>query len=481
MTTHSLRRVIAQLGLALALLLAAAACAQNTQPPIPTAESPISESPVSESPTPQSPISPSTWPPAPPNTIAVDATLRSGPISPLLFGTNYGPWSAVPFDLLDATRASGLTILRWPGGEWGDRNTITTSLLDRYVAFTRDIGVEPTIHVRLLNGTPEAAAELVRYANIEKGYGIKYWAVGNEPNLYPPDDEYPPERIAADWRAIARAMEAVDPSILLMGPEVTGYLAPPANDDFSTEARAVVQEFLRVNGDLVDVVTIHRYPFPLSQTAPPPTIDELAASTLEWDPMLGDLRDMIRQTAGRDIPIGVTEFNANWSKQAGGEATPDSIPGALWLADVLGRMITNRVTIGTHFALQSGPVLGAWGLMDRAALRPQFYVYPIYARFGRELVYASAGGDGGAHPTVSAYAALGEGGALTVLVINRSAAAADFTLALANHPGGAAEFYRLDAERVAAGTAAEPAGTVELSDGAALAVPPLSMTLYIWP
>ena len=488
MSPHHRRRFILPVTLLITLLLLAAcasAPAVDDAPADATTDSAAAESAPTGSAAvattePASPLSdPATWPAADPGIIAVDAAVRAGPISPLLFGTNFGPWSAVPFDLLDETRAAGLTLVRWPGGEWGDRNTITPALIDRFVAFAFDIGAEPLIHVRLLDGTPEAAAELVRYANVEKGYAIRYWAVGNEPNLYPPDEEWPAERIANDWRAIAQAMLAVDPDIVLMGPEVTGYLAPPANDPFTNEARAVMQEFLRVNGDLVDVVTIHRYPFPLSLTDPPPTVDQLAGSTAEWDSMLADLRDMIRQTAGRDIPIGVTEFNANWSKQGNGEATPDSVPGALWLTDVLGRMIRARAVVGTQFALQSGPVLGFWGLMDRAAVRPQFYVYPLYAHFGSELVYAAAGpGDGPAR--VSAYAALGDADELTLLVINQGTTAADFTLRLAGHDGGPAEVYRLDAERVAAGTvASEATETTELADGATLTLPPQSATLYV--
>ncbi len=38
--------------------------------------------------------------------------------------------------------------------------------------------------MRLLDGTPEKAAELVRYTNIEKKYGVVYWSIGNEPNLF---------------------------------------------------------------------------------------------------------------------------------------------------------------------------------------------------------------------------------------------------------------------------------------------------------
>jgi hypothetical protein len=46
------------------------------------------------------------------------------------------------------------------------------------------LGAEPSISVRLHGGTPEAAAELVRYTNIEQGYAVRYWSIGNEPSLY---------------------------------------------------------------------------------------------------------------------------------------------------------------------------------------------------------------------------------------------------------------------------------------------------------
>lgn len=420
-------------------------------------------------------IDPAEWPAAEPGTIRVDAGLRSGPISPLLYGTNFGPWISVPVDLKDEAVGAGLTFLRWPGGEYGDRNNVRPEQIDQFVKLARELGTEPSIHVRLLNGTPEQAAELVRYANIEKGYGLKYWAIGNEPNLYP-DGEDDIDKVNANWRAIAEAMLAVDPDILLLGPEVTGYLPGTVTDDFTTEARAMTAAFLEANGDLVNIVTIHRYPLPPNMNSPRPTAAELAATTPEWDGMLSDLRAMIREKTGRDIPIGVTEFNANWSKQAGGEGTPDSIAGAVWLVDVLGRMIRQRVEIGAHFALQSGTSQGAWGLLDRFAVRPQYYVYPFMTHFGRELVAATV--DEG-QQNVTAYAALNDDGALTLLIVNRGEEPVDLFLRLAGHPGGEAEYYRLDAERVAAGTVADVVGTTMVEDGIGLSVVPLSATLYV--
>jgi hypothetical protein len=199
--------------------------------------------------------------------------------------------------------------------------------------------------------------------------------------------------------------------------------------------------------------------------------------------MIADLRQLIVDTTGRDLPIGITEFNSNWSKQSGAETTPDSVGSAVWLADVLGRLAVNRVFLGNQFALQTGPVIGVFGLLERTSVRPSYYVYPLMAEFGSELVYASVGDDeGGVHPRVTAYAATRpDDGALTLWVINRGAEPAEFALDLAGHPGGSGEVYRLDAERVEAGTVTTPAGSITLSDGMALSVAPQSATLYIVP
>ena len=62
---------------------------------------------------------------------------------------------------------------------------------DTAVAYARSIGAEPIIQVPLLADnsgqppTPATAAAMVTYANVTKGYGIKYFSIGNEPDLYP--------------------------------------------------------------------------------------------------------------------------------------------------------------------------------------------------------------------------------------------------------------------------------------------------------
>jgi hypothetical protein len=150
--------------------------------------------------------------PARPGALVVDVGRDLGPISPYIYGSNHGPWTAVPFNMLQAAVDARITALRWPGGAWGDENDIQTYQLDSFFTLCQQMGAIPTISVRLLDGTPEAAAALVHYANIEQGYKIQYWSIGNEPTLFEAQTKqtYDTVRFNREWRAIAKAMKAVD-------------------------------------------------------------------------------------------------------------------------------------------------------------------------------------------------------------------------------------------------------------------------------
>ena len=91
------------------------------------------------------------------------------------------------------------------------------------------VNANAMINVRLENGTPQQAAQLVQYVNIGKKYNVRYWAIGNEPSLYAADlkSNYDTVQFNKDWRAFALAMKAVDPSIQLIGPEIHQFTDQP--------------------------------------------------------------------------------------------------------------------------------------------------------------------------------------------------------------------------------------------------------------
>ena len=103
-----------------------------------------------------------------PDTLFAEPSTSLGPISPYLYGTNYGPMHAVSLDVLPLAESGGFTVLRFPGGAWTDTVDMKPFQIDQLIAFSKQLGAIPTISVRMLGGEPETAAELVRYTNIQK-------------------------------------------------------------------------------------------------------------------------------------------------------------------------------------------------------------------------------------------------------------------------------------------------------------------------
>jgi hypothetical protein len=412
----------------------------------------------------------------------VDPAQDRGPISPLIYGSNHGPWIGLPVDMLPAAYDSGITILRFPGGAWGDRNDLKSYHIDQFMTLIQKMGATAMINVRLREGTPEQAAELVRYVNIEKGYNIRYWGIGNEPTLFAAElnEVYDTERLNKEWRAIAEAMLAVDPSIQLVGPEVhqfsyglstevdTTNFYPNAQQD--SAGRIWVDEFLKANGDLVDVVSFHRYPFPISRDSGPPTRDQLRHNAREWDNIVAAMRAAIHELTGRDLPIAITEYSSVYNPAVGGETTPDSHFHAIWLGDVLGRLINGKVFMANQWMFTSSGGYGGWGLIGRGELRPGYYTYQMYRRFGDTLLYAAS-----TVPDVSVYAAKRPDGALTILAINLKSESTQQTLTIAGlTTSQPADVWLLDAEHNA-----EQIDSLPLSGETTLTLPPESMILFV--
>jgi hypothetical protein len=311
-----------------------------------------------------------------PGSLLVDTALPAGTVSPYLFGSNYGPWIAVPVEMLPAAYDSGVQAIRFPGGEWGDQNDLKSYHIDPFMDFVEQVGAIPTISVRLLQGTAEQAAALVRYINVEKEYGVVYWAIGNEPTLYAGHlraggqaDDYETEQFNREWREFALAMKAVDPTIKLIGPEVHQFNDDPNYNPKDSAGRDWMIEFLQANGDMVDVVSFHRYPFPqnVQENA---TIADLRQHIPEWDRTIPYLRGLIQEYTGRDLPIAITEVNTHYSRAVGTEASPDSHFNAIWLAEMFGRLMYQDVFMVNHWMLTSSGGSGGWGIIGRGEVRP---------------------------------------------------------------------------------------------------------------
>lgn len=417
---------------------------------------------------PTTPPSPTPWPTPVPQSIYVNPQERLGTISPYVYGANYGPWMSIPFALQEEAQQSGITFLRFPGGNWGDTHTLKPYHIDGLMAIAEMLGgAEPSISVRFLDSTPEEAVEVMRYVK-EQGYQVRYWSIGNEPSLY---DEYDTERFNREWRAFAEAMRAFDPDIVLMGPEIHQYTGNPETDPRDENGRLWMEEFLRANGDMIDMVSFHRYPFPRSMTDPEASRDELLNNSREWDHIIPTLRQTVRDLTGRDLPIAITEVNSYWSNTSSGETTPDSFYSALWWADVLGRLIRQKVDVVAYFALQTPTSIGGYGLLARADVRPTYYVYQLYKRFGNELVHAETD-----VPRLSAYAARRPDGALTLILVNHAAEPQRVPLYIVGVESATAQVWLFDREHKA-----EHLADITIQHGQVVDIPAEAVLLYVFP
>lgn len=421
-------------------------------------------------------VIPTSTPAGPPSVLWVDITHDLGTLSPYVLGGNHGPWSEFSLDAFEKVIDLGVTFMRWPGGNWGDRNDTRQMMVDTYMGQIQKIGAEPSISVRVPGSTPEKAAALVRYVNIIKGYNVKYWNIGNEPNLY--DNEaalnlevqWTPELYAKTWREFALAMRAVDPTIKFYGPDISQFIGDP-NADTPSEGDALdyLREFLRVNGDMVDVVTVHRYPFPTCMNCGSPTWEELRANTVEWENTLPNLRRIIKEVTGKDLPVGVTEYNSSWSSATGTDTSPDSFYSALWLAEIQGRLIRNRPEILTIWQLKNNS--GGLGLLTSFDAHPSYYAFVMWKKFGNHLLYANSDTE-----YVSVFAAKRDNGAVTVMITNLNGT--DIKKPLQLNQGDAlklSEAYLFDAAHNA-----EAIDLPAFTNGAEVTLPKESVTLFIF-
>jgi hypothetical protein len=408
--------------------------------------------------------------PGPRPGLFVDAGYEYGPISPLVYGTNTGPWQTVGLEQIPLSKAAGISVIRWPGGNWGDENDVTPLQLEEFMRLCGQVGAQPVVHVRLWQNTPERAAELVRLANVERGYKVRYWAVGNEPDLYVKKRGAASYNVAdyvRDFKAFRAAMKAVDSTITVMGPEISQYDDPTS---YPVDAAGVpwMQGFLEGVPD-IELVTVHRYPF--GDT--PATARTLATEPPDWTRAAQSLREQIRAVAGRDIPFAFTEANSDWTGRTDPEAGTDSHRNALWWTDVLGRLIQARAAMVAQFCMGAIPSQGI-GMFGPLAYDPGplpiYQVYALYHLFGTRLVHAASDDQ-----SLPLFAARREDGTLTLVVVNHADERRVAPVTVEGFRGaGAAEVWSFDDARPV-----EPRGSADPAQP--LVFEPRSATLVALP
>ncbi|HUL98998.1 MAG TPA: hypothetical protein VLU24_06195 [Mycobacterium sp.] len=360
------------------------------------------------------------------------------------WSVNYWTWPAAYGNSVAGTEtlvaALAPTFMR-VGGYNNDANTpnaFDDTQVDAMIAYARAIGAEPILQVPLLadNGgqppTAATAAAMVTYANVTKGYGIKYFSIGNEPDLYPtsglPSDGtqparpgYTPMDFCSDATAFVTAMKNVDSTIQIVGPDLSYQYQPFA--DWLTP-------ILRTCGDLFDVVAVHRYPFSSDMATLPAAMGD--AETFRA--LVPSLRNIMQATGHGDKPLGITEMNIAYNATTTViGASPGTVASGLWLADIVGSSLDLGLWTVAQWDISDPDQysLGLLGLPPAHTPRPEYYAYALYAaHFGPTLVDVTS-----APANVRAYATRNAAGTATeVIAINWNSASAPLAFEITGLP-----------------------------------------------
>lgn len=378
--------------------------------------------------------------------IRVNPTQPLRPVNPRVLGMNvhafyWGKLHTWQLDgqspAIERLREAGIASLRYPGGDradfwhWqrpleggefggpeagepcctGNPDNVTDT--DAFARFNWAMGAAPLIITNVATGSAAEAAEWVRYANVERGYGFPYWEVGNEEYI-----TREPVKYAETFRQYASAMKAVDPGVLVganVGPLATSWTTSPvAGEDLLTQWNHWLPEVVAGAGDQMDFFNVHYYPSKyLSYGA-------LFESALGLGQELEGLRETISSLAGRsDARITVAEWGWQWP----------SFGRGIFAAIVVGELFRSGVDLACYYdydgwadwgvfsQMFAGPYLWEPHTPEANPLRrPTYWAFYLWNRMKGELIETS---ENSPYAPVAVYAAK-DAAAVRVLLINKS-------------------------------------------------------------
>ncbi len=356
--------------------------------------------------------------------IEIDGGKIVRPINPWLYGINTARWDESLFpgpteemvrtadrDAIEKIKASGITLLKYPGGNDADQyiwnssaNNATEMNTDEYIALCREVGAEPFITVNF-NESPDLAAEWVRYCNIVKGYNVKLWEVGDEQWGTWARGHAPPEEYAKKYISFVKAMRAVDPSLKV----ATNVPLGPHPENWA-------ERVLKAAGDYVDMLTYTFFP----QQSGKENDDTLLTTVGKFRALVTKLHEDVERAVGTQKAASILFINVGYNSvsHSPGPQTLQMI-NAVWTADMLGTMAELGTDIACFWALHNfyPPRGGDYGYISSEGSntpRYSYYVFPMFSQHLKGNLIATSSSDA----SVSAYASR-FGKMLSLILINK--------------------------------------------------------------
>jgi hypothetical protein len=315
-----------------------------------------------------------------------------------------------------------LGLLRYPGGDVGEKTIISFQQLDQFSKMLNDTHAEGMLQAHIggptANGNPHnlgndvasraaLAGQWVDFMNNPKSnsrtpalknfHPVKYWSVGNEPDkqINPVTKKvYTVAEYVDVFVQFSKIMHQNNPGIKIFGPELSSFNGVGMGPDDAT-GNHWMEAFLKGVSDyekanpallasigikhLLDGVSFHYYPIQSPTIVP----SQLMTTPGALEYLIPQLRETIKQTMGYDLPISISEVNAVNSLQT---SVPTHGQAALWWADTLGELLNQRVEFVSFFSASG--VNAPYPLFDGTGLHdtPMERVMEVFAHLQDNLV-----------------------------------------------------------------------------------------------
>jgi alpha-N-arabinofuranosidase len=257
-------------------------------------------------------------------------------------------------DVLDEIKKLGVPIIRYPGGNfvsgynwldgigpkasrpavldkaWNSMNSNEFGT-DEFLSWCRLVGTEPLLGLNLGTGTPEQAAALVEYCNLDKGtrwsdlrrkngtaepYKVQKWCLGNEMDGPWQIGHMTATEYGLKAEDAARQMRYVDPSLKLIACGSSG----PGMPTYLEWDREVLEQCY----DYVDAISLHRY-FGNTEAETGADSSKFLALNLSMERQIEEVAavcDVVRghKRSPKKLWLSFDEWNV-WYRERNGDAT----------------------------------------------------------------------------------------------------------------------------------------------------------------
>jgi hypothetical protein len=297
----------------------------------------------------------------------------------ILYGKLHKMWGDI--------KASGSGVIRF-GGIAPDRNMPTNYQYLKMIDAVRANGMEPVIQVpfHMNRYTAAQAAEIVKFINITNNRAVKYFIIGNEPNLEYKYTEA--NQVTTYIKEFATAMKLVDPTILIVGPELAWYDSRILNDLTNPGSSNITG--LDANGHyFLDILTFHTYPFNGTQTRSD-VITKLMAvngfndNLIDINKHIGIANSYHNRLAPYALRAAVTEANIDYinspTDDLYGVGANSFIGGQFW-AELLAIGMKNHLEFVNLWSVsEGGDNAGDIGFIDKSSnKKPTYYHFKMMA------------------------------------------------------------------------------------------------------